>query len=122
MDERACDEHRDERDLDREHGVELRRRGAREDAVVAREDEPRAAEDRQHAPPERPPALAEPAQRSGAVLALEAPRHRHGDEDERDRAAHPDGGGEQVQCGDGCLHPQDNTDGEARYLSCGSSL
>jgi hypothetical protein len=77
---------------------------AREDTVLAREQEPRPGEDRQHAPADRAPAAPEPPQRAGAILPLEHPRHRDGDEDEGDGAADPDGGCKHVQSGDCGLH------------------
>src|SRR4051812_24928691 len=92
---RARDEDPDERTLDGEHPVEPR--GRRIEGVRAHgEDRTGGDRDAERAPADRPPAPSELAEQPAAVFSLEALHRWHGDEDERDRPADPDGRGEQV--------------------------
>ena len=96
MEDRAADEERDGDDLHDENGVEVAL-GIVERAV--RDRELHAGEDRHRhrAPAEQPPAPAERPERLPARLAGQRARVGHGHEDEDDRAADPDRGGEHVQ-------------------------
>jgi hypothetical protein len=97
------DEEADEHPLHRQHPVEGRRRRV-EGVVVGRQPEPRDDGDRERAPADRTPAAPELAQERRAGVALEPLDRRHGDEHERDGAADPDRGGEQVHGEKGFLH------------------
>jgi putative ABC transport system ATP-binding protein len=104
--DRQDDQRRDEDRLREQLGAEL---GVEEDVGVVRvpvAGEQEAGDDQhgERAPAERPPPPAERAQGGAALLLRQAPDHGDAGERERDRAADPDGGREQVEDEQGVVH------------------